>query len=300
LKLGPSPLINGKRQRSNRIIILDYRSRLKTSTMKIAISTAVLAALVAPAFSLSYLESLTGNPVSLAPAGGSIANGAAYLSAIQSPVSTAPTGAGMASYLDALPRNVAPSMSGPGMASYTNALSPNAHVASSPPVAAAPAAPAAVAAAPVAAAPAAPVASAGAPTGTGPKGYLDSVTAVASAGAPTGAGITGYLDAMPPATSAIGGAGIKSHVDVLPISNTVAGTGVSTYTDNLSGGKTASSKSFSPFGSKPLAPSFVGSVGGAQIGFTLEASDLSSLVEQLRGSGGTIKLSGSIDSISVF
>jgi hypothetical protein len=260
--------------------------------MKIALSTAVLAMLVAPAFSLSYLESLTGNPVSVAPTGGAFANGASYLEAIRSPVSTSPTGAGMASYLDALPKGASPSMSGPGLASYTNALSGNSHVVSSAPKPVAPSAPAPVAAASSSSAPSAPVAAGG--------NYLDAVASVASAGAPTGAGLVGYLDALPLGSAAIGGAGIKTYTDALPITNTVAGTGsgMNTYTDNLSGGKTTSTKSTSPFGSKPMAPSFVGSVGGSQIGFTLEASDLSGLVEQLRGSGGTIRLSGSIDSIS--
>jgi len=257
--------------------------------MKIALSTAVLASLVAPAFSLSYLESLNPNPVSVTPSGGSVANGASYLDALASPTSTAPTGAGMASYLDALPKDIAPSISGPGMASYTNSLNPSAPVAASTPAAAAPAAPAAAS-----------ESSASGPVTAG-SNYLDAVSGVASAGAPTGAGLTSYLDALPRASPATGGAGIKSHTDSLPITNTVAGTGsgMNTYTDNLSGGKNTSGKSFSPFGSKPMAPSFVGSVGGSEIGFTLEASDLSSLVEQLRGSGGTIRLSGSIDSISI-
>ena len=111
--------------------------------MKIALSTAVLAGLVAPAFSLSYLESL--NPVSVSPSGGSVANGASYLNALKT--SSAPSGAGMTSYLDALPKNSAPSMAGSGMASYADSLgrgATRAPVAASP-APAAPSAPATVA-----------------------------------------------------------------------------------------------------------------------------------------------------------
>mmetsp|Transcript_58461 Transcript_58461/g.163802 ORF Transcript_58461/g.163802 Transcript_58461/m.163802 type:complete len:255 (-) Transcript_58461:161-925(-) len=253
--------------------------------MKIAFSTAVLASLVAPAFSLSYLESL--NPVGVAPKGGSVANGASYLAALS--VSSAPTGAGMTSYLDALPKNSVPSMAGSGMASYVDALGAGKAPAAYAPAPAAPAAPAKV----ESSAPSGPAASGG--------NYLQAISGASSSGAPTGAGMFGYLDALPRTSSAMGGAGIKSFTDALPVTNTVAGTGsgMNTYTDNLSGGKYTTSKSYSPFGSKPMAPSFVGSVGGSEIGFTLEASDLSSLVAQLRGSGGTIRLSGSITGISV-
>jgi len=73
---------------------------------------------------------------------------------------------------------------------------------------------------------------------------------------------------------------------------------MNTYTDNLSGGRKASGN-YSPFGgSKPaFTPSFAGSAGGQEIGFTLEASDLSELVQSMSG-GGTIRLSGSIDKIA--
>jgi len=259
--------------------------------MKIALSTAVLASLVAPAFSLSYLESLNKvNPVTVS--GGSVSNGASYLDALASRGSTAPTGAGMTSYLDALPKNAAPSTGGAGLASYTDSLSGRA--------ASAPAMP--KPSAPAAKPPAAPVtASDSKPVMASSNGsYLDALTASSKSGSPSGPGMTGYLDVLPRASSIPGGAGIQTYKDTLPVTNTVAGSGsgLNTYTDNLSGGKHTSSKSFSPFGASPKAPSFVGSVGGSEIGFTLEASDLSSLVEQLRGSGGTIRLSGSIENIS--
>jgi hypothetical protein len=127
---------------------------------------------------------------------------------------------------------------------------------------------------------------------------MDSLSGAGSAGAPRGAGMASYLDTLPRGTAVSGGAGIPTYKDTLPVTNTVAGSGagMSTYTDNLSGGRSHVSKSFTPFGSSPKHPSFV---GGTQIGFTLEAEDLTSLVEQLRKSGGTIKLYGSIDSISI-
>lgn len=251
--------------------------------MKIALSTAFMAVLVAPVFSLSYLESLNkANPV--ARTGGAVANGASYLDAISSPVSKAPTGAGMTSYLDALPKNAAPSTGrGAGLMSYTDSLNGNKPAAAAP----APAAPAASASS----APAAPVAAGGS--------YLETL-ARASSASPTGPGLKGYLDVLPRAAPVSGGAGLKTYTDNLPVTNTVAGTGagMNTYTDNLSGGKSVAAKSYSPFGAAPKTPSFVGTVSGTQIGFTLEASDLSSLVEQLRGSGGTIRLTGSIENIS--
>lgn len=225
--------------------------------MKIAVSTAVLASLVAPAFSLSYLESLTGT----AP--------------------LAPAGAGMASYLDALPTNGASAPTGAGLSSYADALGGGA--------VAAPAAPAA----PVAAAPAI-----AAPAG---KDYLDAIGAAVSNGAPTGAGITGYLDALPQ-TPSVSGAGLIAYKDALPVTNTVSGTGAGfdTYTDVLSGGKAAGiGKSFSPFGSSKGA-AFVGGASSGGLTFTLEAADVNSLVEQLQGSSGSIRLTGTIDSVQVF
>jgi len=251
--------------------------------MKIALSTAFMAALVAPVFSLSYLESLNkANPVTRNA--GAFSNGASYLDALTSPVSKAPTGAGMTSYLDALPKNAAPSVGrGAGLMSYTDSLNK--------PAAPAPAAPAAPAAVSSSSAPASPVAVGGS--------YLETLARPGSS-APTGSGLRGYLDVLPRAAPATSGAGIKTYTDFLPVTNTVAGTGagMNTYTDNLSGGKRVSGKSYSPFGAAPKTPSFVGTVSGTQIGFTLEASDLSSLVEQLRGSGGTIRLTGSIENIS--
>jgi hypothetical protein len=263
--------------------------------MKIVGSAALLTGLVTPAYSLSYLENLNrANPVISAPSGGGVANGASYLDALALSASSAPSGGGMTSYLDSLPKNAVPSTAGAGMASYTDSL--NVGVGWVPP-ANSPPAPAAATPAPAtsvqSSVPSTPVA-----TGN----YMDSLSAAGSAGAPQGSGMPSYLDTLPRGTAPSGGAGIPTYKDGLPVTNTVAGSGagMSTYTDNLSGGKgSSSSKGFSPFGSSPKPPSFVGSVGGSQIGFTLEADDITSLVEQLRRSGGTIKLSGSIDSISI-
>ena len=258
--------------------------------MKIVGSAALLTSLlVTPACSLSYLENLNrANPVVSSPTGGSVANGASYLDALAATASSAPSGGGMTSYLDSLPKNAVPSTAGAGMASYSDSLGFG--VGSMSPVKTPPPP---AAATPVPTAPAAP----STPISSG--NYMDSLSGAAgSAGAPRGGGMTSYLDTLPRGSVVSGGAGIPTYKDALPVTNTVAGSGagMSTYTDNLSGGKSNVSKSFAAFGSSPKPPSFV---GGTQIGFTLEADDLTSLVEQLRKSGGTIKLSGSIDSITI-
>lgn len=242
--------------------------------MKIALTTAVLGSVLAPAFSLSYLESLGGSTgVISAPSGA--ANGSSYLDALKSPASSSITGSGMASYLDALPKNAVPS---------TGAAVPP------PPAPAAPAA-----AAPVAAAPAessAPVAAGG--------NYLEALNSASTSGSPTGSGIQTYLSSIPVSVSSPSGAGIQTYTNNLPVTNTVAGTGsgMESYTTKLSGGSAAASKKgFAPFSSSTGGFSG-GAVSGTNIGFTLEADDLSALVEQLRGNGGTIRLSGSIDQVS--
>lgn len=253
--------------------------------MKIAVSTAVLASLVAPAVSFSYLEGLGGGVASIAAPSGATA-GAGYLDALTSPVSTAPTGGGVVGYLDALPANGAAPVTGAGINSFANSMSAPAPVA---PVAAAPV--------PQAAAVPAAVAESSGPVTAG-SSYLDSVASVSSAGSPTGGGVQGYLDVLPRNVAEVGGAGIQTFKDAIqPTSMVQGGSGMATYLSVLSP-DTGSSKSFSPFGAKPQAPSFVGSVSGSEIGFTLETGDLASLLDQLRGSGGSIRLTGSIDSVS--
>jgi hypothetical protein len=165
------------------------------------------------------------------------------------------------------------------------------------------AAPTAVAPEPVVAeaAPATPVVESSAPVVASSGGsYLETLSSGRTAiGGP---GLVGYLDTVPRNAPVSGGAGIESYTSALPVRNVVhgTGTGLNSYTDNLSGGSKAS-KSYSPYGKSSskaaFKPSFSGSSGGQDIGFTLEASDLSELVQAMSG-GGTIRLSGSIDSVS--
>ena len=99
-----------------------------------------------------------------------------------------------------------------------------------------------------------------------------------------------------------------SHLQVDVASNVAGGPGLTSYTDALNGGSSTSGKSFSPFSAGAPAPaaqsfsssgpSFSGSISAQEISFTLEADSLADLVEQMRGSGGSIKLSGSIESVS--
>lgn len=240
--------------------------------MKIVLSSAILASVLAPAFSFSYLDSLNkANPVSYSAPSSGPSNGASYLDALASAGSrSAPSGAGIGSYLDNLAGGAAPAAaySPPPPAAYTPA--PAAPMASSP------------------------VQASSAPGAAG-RSYLETLTGVSVSYG--GTGVTSYLDTIPRNAPVAGGAGIASYKDALPTTNIVRGTGIgmTTYTDNLSGGSVAKS-GFSPFkGSK--APSFSGSAGGQEVGFTLEASDLGRLVQEMQGSG-TIRLTGSIDRIS--
>jgi hypothetical protein len=242
--------------------------------MKLVVSIAVLANVVAPACSFGYLDSLGPNPVSYS-SGGSPNNGASYLDALNSPVSNAPSGTGMKSYLDSV-ATIHPS------GSATGAYSDNMNYASQ-----------AAVAEPVVVA----IAESTAPAAAASSGsYLEAL----SSGnvAIRGPGITSYLDTVPRNAPAVGGAGIGSYTAALPVTNVVYGTGsgLNSYTDNLGGGS-KTSKSYSPFGGSKAVSSFSGSARGQSIGFTLEASDLSELVRSMSG-GGTIRLSGSIDSVS--
>jgi len=192
------------------------------------------------------------------------------------PVVSSPAGGSVAngaSYLDALAATASSSPSGGGMTSYLDSLPKNAV----PSTAGAGMAsysdslgfgvgsmsPVKTPPAPAAATPVPAAPTPSTPISSG--NYMDSLSGAGSAGAPRGGGMTSYLDTLPRGSVAAGGAGIPTYKDALPVTNTVAGSGagMSTYTDNL------------------------------------EADDLTSLVEQLRKSGGTIKLSGSIDSISI-
>jgi hypothetical protein len=198
---------------------------------------------------------------------------------------TAPTGAGMASYLDSLPQNVAPSNAGSGMASYANALGGGA-----PPAAAAAVAAPAAAAAPVAAAP---YVVSDEPSGPiAPGNYMASLAA--TSGAPTGTGLPSYLDVLPRADTAMGGPGIPSYTAALPTIATAAGTGVATYTDNLSGGRASSGKSFSPFSSKGAAPAPAFGMAASTGRFEFEIHADADMLAQIEAAQGrTVRLSGS-------
>jgi len=164
---------------------------------------------------------------------------------------------------------------------------------SAPPAAPAPVAP--VAPAPVA--PAAPVAVAPVVTGDAPAigDYMDSLFSAGSATSGPGLHSMSHTGNLP-SNTAVGGAGIQSHTGNIPAVNIVAGgSGLLSHTDNLGGGAADSGRSplnFNPFSSKaPKSSSASASSGEFEISFP--ASSLQGLSQ-----GGTVTLSGSIDSVS--
>lgn len=272
---------------------------------------AILALGVVPAYSLSYLESLSGAAPAIrsaapAPAAeppffftnGSkdepaetpdffFTNGSAaaaattstgYLSALNG-AGNSVSGAGMRSYLDSLPKNASPNVGGgAGLRSYTDNLSGSV-AAARPAFTPEPAAPAFV-----------PSESA-APAVAAGVNYMDMLAKSSTAGAPTGAGLTSYLDALPRAAPTRGGAGIQSYTDNLPVTNTVAGTGagMNTYTDNLSGGRTSTGKSFTPFANKSTGKSSGAATGRFE--FTINAD--ADMIAQIQAAGDRrVRLSG--------
>lgn len=192
----------------------------------------------------------------------------------QAVTASAPSGSGIPSYLDYVPSN--PAVGGAGMASYLDSIPQNPAV-----------------------------------SGAGMTSYLDTTSGAAPASdpytpsepaaaayspqlasppftvsAPSGSGIASYLDTVP-TNAAVGGPGMTSYLDSVPTNAVVgSGSGMNSYTENLDGGSAAAS----PFGST------AGS--GSKISFTLEAESLAELIGQLQGKGGTIILTGSLDSIS--
>ncbi len=147
--------------------------------MKFVLSSTVLASVVAPAVSFSYLDSLGGGVGAAAPAA---ANGASYLDALAAPAPAAPVAAAPAAasapyqssfgevelaatssgYLDSM--NIGEEISGPGMMAYKDALAPSSALSG-------------------------------------------------------GAGIESYKDALAPTSALAGGAGITTHVGNLSPSN---------------------------------------------------------------------------------
>ena len=209
-----------------------------------------------------------------------------------------PSGAGIASYLDALTSG-GNTISGAGISSYTDALSGSRtapRAATTPaPVSAAPVAPAAIA--PVAATP---LAGSGAALAGSSSSYLQALGTGANL---SGGGIPTYKDALPSSNVVAGGSGIATHKDNLPSVNVVSGAGLTSYT--LSGdGRSTLKPSYAPSGAaKPFSTaktqSFSGTTTSApDITFTLEAESIADIIAQLKESGGTIKLTGTIESIS--
>jgi hypothetical protein len=257
---------------------------------------AILALGVAPAYSLSYLQSLGTAAPNIAPAVAAPAeapffftNGAkdepvlagSYLDNLAG-ASSATSGAGITSYLDALPKSTVAS-SGPGLQSYAATL--NAAAGPVAPAAApvAPAARAAPAAPAVSSSPSAPGAIAGSTTG-----YLENLGGGSTA--TSGAGITSYTDALIRTSAVAGGAGIASYVNTLFPSSVASGPGLTSYTDALSP-FSASSKSSSPFG-VAKSTSSIGSKTGKFI-FTLKAD--ADMIEKLAAAGdGRVTLTGKI------
>ena len=229
--------------------------------MKIILSSTVFASVLVPALSFSYLESLgSANPVAQAPPSvGAPSNGASYLDALAGSTAAPSGGGGVSSYADAL--------SGAAAAPAPVSVDAPVPVTLSEPVT--------------------PAASGG--------DYLGALT---TGQAVSGPGIRSYLDSVRQNAAVAGGAGIASYTAGLPTTNTVSGTGagMNTYTDNLSGGSVASGSS-SPVGSSS-APSFSGTTAAESADFTLEASNLSSLLQGLEGSG-SLRLTGTITGVSL-
>jgi hypothetical protein len=211
--------------------------------MNIVLSSTVLASVLSPAFSFSYLESLGG-----------------------------------ASPVDNTDYNP-----------YDNWTEEQA--------APAPAAPAPFAAAPVAAAPAASYQSGFADVGdiaTTSAGYLESVHTGESIHGP---GLLTHVDTLNTGQSLMGGGGIHTYAENLPVANAYAGgAGLHTYCDDLSP-SFDSGASYSPFGSSASPSTFSGQTSADGVTFTLDTGDISGLVQDLNA-GGSLRLTGSIDSIS--
>lgn len=173
--------------------------------------------------------------------------------------------------------------------SYLDTLGGGASVAAAAPAAfEAPAAPEPVAAAPYVPAPAADV-----PTGGS---YFDNLSSGATA--IDGPGLLTHTDCLNTGAAALaGGPGINSFASAIaPTSAIPGGAGLPTYAESLSP-NTGASASFNPFGSSATA-SFSGSSSADGVAFTLETGDISGLAQGLSASGGTLRLTGTIDNIS--
>ncbi len=74
-----------------------------------------------------------------------------------------------------------------------------------------------------------------APSAPAVKAYLDNMSSGATSTPTSGSGIASYLTALGSATSLSGGAGIRSHVDTLPVGSQLAGAGLKSYLDMVGG-----------------------------------------------------------------
>jgi len=201
----------------------------------------------------SYTDNLSGGrsasaspayqppPQTQAAPASQAASSSNYMDSVSSTSAGPPTGAGMRSYLDALPQS-ASSISGPGIPTYKDALPvTNTHVGTGSGMASytdnlsggrSSSRPAAYQPPAGAQTQQAPASQAGA--GSSSDGFVS--------GPPSGAGMRSYLDALPQSASSISGPGIPTYKDSLPVTNTHIGTGsgMASYTDNLSGGRSSS------------------------------------------------------------
>ena len=261
-------------------------------------SAVVFAALVVPAASMSsYLNNLGASagisqaPVSFAPAPAAPAvpaskNTADYMSALNSSGSAAPSGAGLGSYLDAL-KVPASSTYGSGMPSYSAGLgaAPAAPVTPSTPVA--PDTPATYSSSSVG--------GVSAPTTAGYLGALGGATSRVG-----GAGIRTHVDDIPVAPAARGGAGIPTYKDALASNSVVqGGAGIRSHADALSPYSNAGGQSYGPSGTEyniPAAATYNSASVDGKFDFSLEAS--AEIVEQIRAAGDRrVTLSGVINDV---
>jgi len=260
--------------------------------MKIALSAAIFGIALAPAASLSYLDSLSkSNPVQARPSSGSSSHGASYLDALSRPAQSAPSGGGLSSYLDAISKPSDSSSKGSGMSSYLDNVGKSSAASSN-------SSPSTSSSAASSSSSSSWSLDSSTPVATTSGNYLEAINKARASGAPTGAGLTTYLDVLPRASATRGGPGIQSYTSTLRVASTASGPGFLTYTDALSGGSSSPIKSSSSQPSSTFSGKYSGSSSGSQVGFTLEAENLSELVSQLRGSGGSIRLSGTVESVS--
>merc|ERR1719436_764884 len=108
-----------------------------------------------------------------------------------------------------------------------------------------------------------------------------------------------HVDTLNTGSSAIGGAGIISYAGGLPVTSAYGdGPGIMTHVDTLGGGSSGAgpASSYAPSSYTPTGAS-AASISADGVAFTLETGDISGLVQDM-SAGGSLRLTGSIDSIS--